>query len=192
MGFALPVSIVCSTRWVWPKSFLSLENTFSCFCKRLWICAYCTLFLPFTLSSYKPLSCLGSGTVGARIVVFLAMDFQWDLAWHLDMYILAFSPPVSCRVTLLAAELLPTSSRFSCFAMVCCTSTVSTYPTTECYLITIGLLCGLNMHTGIVVVVVASTTVGASRQPYPSGRLGCISTSKCHSSSTLTCSSLSR
>ena len=130
MGFALPVSIVCSTRWVWPKSYSSLENTFSCFCNRLWTCAYCTLLLPYMLSSYKPFRHSGSGTVGAWIVVFLAIDFLWNFAWHLDMWILPFSPLVSCRVTLLAAELLPTSFGFSCFAMVCCTLTVSTCPTT--------------------------------------------------------------
>ena len=123
---------------------------------------------------------------------FLALDFLWNFALHLDMWILPFGPPVSHRVTLLAAELLPTSFGFSCFAMVCCTLTVSTCPTTDSCLITIGLLCGLNMCTGIVVVFAASTTVGANRQPYPPGRLGCISTSKCLSSSALTCLSLSR
>ena len=169
MAFALPVSIVCSTRWVWPKSYLYLENTFSCFCKRLWICAYCPLLLPFMLPSCKPFRCLGSRTVGAWIVAFLAMDFLWNFAWHLDMCILCFSPPVSHRVTLLAAELLPTSSGFSCFAMVCCTLTVSTCPTTESFLSTIGLLCRLKMCTGIVVVFATSATVEANRQPYPPG-----------------------
>ena len=80
----------------------------------------------------------GVETVGAWIVVFLALDFLWNFAWHLDMWILPFSPSVSCRVTLLAAELLPTSFGLSCFAMVCCTLTVSTCPTTESCLITIG------------------------------------------------------
>ena len=167
MGFASPVSIMCSTRWVWPKSYLSLEKTSSCFCKRLWTCTCYTLLLPFMLSSYKDFRWSGSGTGGAWIVVFLVIDFLWNFAWCLDMWVLPFSPPVSCRVTLLTAESLPTSFGFSCSAMVCCTLTASTCPTTESCLITIGLPCGLNMCTGIVVELAASTTVGPTGNHIP-------------------------
>ena len=99
---------------------------------------------------------------------FLLIDCLWNLAWHLDGCNLPIGSLLSLGLTCLAVESLPISLGFSCFAIAC--------PTTESWLITIGLLWGLNIHTGTVVVFAAFTTVGASRQPYPSGRLGYIST----------------
>ena len=78
MGLATSISIVCSNRCIWPKSFSFFENTFLCLRRRPHICAHWNSVLPSALHLCSSVWCSGSGVNGYWI--FKCINFSASLS----------------------------------------------------------------------------------------------------------------